>query len=166
VRSRFASRLDVRRCRLRLEPVFWSISRPGYGWRMEATAAFPQSSSVRRALASLTPLERFLWGWAVARAFRNSSGTWCKRIPQNGIRGLAHQLAAGMWAILYVFGIVGGITIQYHSLGPVVIGLGWGGVAIAAFSLVFMFVRINTSWRAKKAWHRRGEASPRTGSNR
>jgi hypothetical protein len=130
---------------------------------MGGTGANPPNAFVQQAMGSITWLERHLWGWAVKRAFWNPSSRWYSLIPDYGARGATHRLMAGLWVLPGVLLVVGGTLVQFHSLGPVVIGLGWAVVAIALFSLGFMFVRINSSWRARKKWHGPGGSASETG---
>ena len=130
---------------------------------MGETGADPLDTSVQQAMGSITSLERHLWGWAVKRAFQNPSSSWCLLIPDYGIRGATHRLADGLWLLPGFLLVVGGTLVQFHSLGSVVVGLGWAGVAMGIFSLGFMFVRVNTSWRARKDWHRPDDPAPEIG---
>lgn len=100
------------------------------------------SDQVARALACVTPAERWIWGWSIRNNLRKPGTRLSKMVPKYGIEVATQSVVGNMWLGPAVIGGFAGIPLlETPGLGAGAAGIGWALIGMFVVSMCMAIYR-------------------------
>jgi hypothetical protein len=126
---------------------------------LTAKSADDPGATLQEALASLTPVERMLWGRAVRRNLNNPDSRLSRMLPKYGLRAATQSVIGNVWLVLVLTSFLVLFPIEFATSGSIqrIASLFLSAVCLTCLS--FAAFRAATSYFSFRK-HRRAEAPP------
>jgi len=122
---------------------------------VSGTTSGADEALVAQAMASVSGLERLLWGWSIRRNVQRPGTRLSKMVPKYGVVAATRGVVGNIWLAPAFLGFISIPLLEAAkpSMAAVVIGSLLAGVAV--LSLLMAGYRVLTAWTAARQWRHR-----------
>jgi hypothetical protein len=118
------------------------------------TAMGDGDARMREALASITPLERILWGRAVRRNINRPDTRLSLMIPKHGVRAATQNVVGNLWRAPVLVAFFTVFLIYLFGSGAVATIAGFAFTIVFVMCMPFSVFRFITSIRSSRKYRR------------